>query len=118
MYLPFLGITILNPLLQKQNSSGHFIYFLRGTETNLSSNCTNGKELLALLLGATEFLDGGQCRVWVERPQDIAKVEGIDFATAVEVVDGVGEGCPCDWKIFILDLVLDWFMINQLIKYG
>lgn len=64
---------------------------------------TNGEQFLALLLGTTEFLDGGQCGVGVERPQDIAKVEGIDFAAAVEVVDGEGEGCPWDKKWFTLD---------------
>lgn len=52
------------------------------------------KLLLALLLGTTEFLDSGQCRVGVERPQKVAKVEGIDLAVALEIVDGEGEGCP------------------------
>lgn len=52
------------------------------------------KLLLALLLGTTEFLDGGKCGVGVERPQKVAKVEGIDLAVALEIVDGEGEGCP------------------------
>lgn len=53
------------------------------------------KRLLALLLGAAELLDRGQNGVGVERPQDIAEVEGVDLAAAVKVVDGEGEGCPC-----------------------
>lgn len=52
------------------------------------------EQFLALLLGTTEFLDGGQCGVRVERPQDIAEVVGVDLAGPVEVVDGEGEGCP------------------------
>lgn len=58
------------------------------------SKGTNRELLLALLLGTTELLDGGQCGVGVERPQDISDVEGIDLAAAVEVVDREGEGCP------------------------
>lgn len=56
-------------------------------DSRWSKSNTYGQEFLAPLLGASELLDGGQCGVVVECPQDIAEVEGINLVAAVSVED-------------------------------
>jgi hypothetical protein len=44
-------------------------------------------QLLTLLLGASHLLNDGEGGVEVQPPQDVAYVEGIHVAIAIEVID-------------------------------